>query len=184
MAPDEFHYIICDTARRVTDADKNTLARLGVRDRSLADQGEIGIARVKWHRDRGHRPLFDFAEDGEPAFIQRVASWGNATFDLVAWSPTKPDRWALLTGLGTVLGEPNIERAAFHGTPIHVWRRPVDFLANDFEGTVLLDPTCGWAKLSGLRLIAEDVAHGDQISRDWLPGHLRIPEIVVERRAA
>lgn len=182
MTGDALHILICDAARRVTDADKDTLARLGVHDRSLAGQGEIGVANVVL--GHGQVPYFEFDDGGTTAFIQRAASWENITFDLVAWSPTKPDRWALLTGLGTVLGEPNIELAAFHGTHIDVWRRPVDFLANDFEGTVLLDPTCGWAKLSGLRLIAEDVAHGDQISRDWLPGHLRAPEIVVERRAA
>ena len=34
MAADDLHYIICDAARRVTEADKDTLAGFGVDDRS------------------------------------------------------------------------------------------------------------------------------------------------------
>ena len=181
---DSLHRLICAAARDVTEVDKDTLTRLGVHDRNLAGQGEVGVARVNWHRDRGHRPLFDFAEDGKPAFIQRIAGWGNNTFDLVAWSPIKPDRWALYKNIGWALGEPNIERAAFEGEPVNLWRRPVDFLAHDFTGAVVLDWSAAWAHLSGLTVVGEDADHAREIRKRIRPPFLDLPKIAYARKAA
>ena len=182
MSSDDLHRLIGAAAQDVTEADKDTLTQLGVHDRSLAGQREIGVARVNWHRDR--RPLFDFAEDGERSFVQRVATWGNSTFDLVAWSPTRPDRWALYKNIGWALGEPEIERAAFHNMPLPLWRRPVDFLAHDFTGAVVLDWSAAWAHLSGLTVVGEDADHAREIRKRIRPPFLDLPKIAYARKEA
>ena len=183
MTSDVLHRLIGACARRMTDADKDTLARFGVHDRSLADQGEIGIANVVLGLDQV--PYFDFADGGGTrAFIQRVATWGNSTFDLVAWSPAKPDRWALYRNIGWALGEANIEKAEFEDEPVNLWRRPVDFLAHDFTGAVVLDYSAAWAHLSGLTLVGEDADHAREIRKRIRPPFLDLPRVAYARAAA
>ena len=65
MTGNDLHRLICAIARRMTDPNKDTLARLGVHDRFLADQGEVGVANVILAQDQA--PYFDFDDDGAGA---------------------------------------------------------------------------------------------------------------------
>ena len=105
-------------------------------------------------------------------------------FDIVAWAPTTPDRWALYTGIGWALGEPNIEKATFENEPVKLWRRPVDFLAHDFTGAVVLDWEAARHQLSGLTLAAENLEHGISLRSRLVAPAPKSPRIVLRKDAA
>ena len=58
--------------------------------------------------------------------------------DLLAFSPSYPERWALRTGNATWLGA--VEPQFLMPEPVPIWRTPLHWLANDCRGLVLLSP--------------------------------------------
>ena len=75
LKPEE---LICTCAQKVTDADLAALEQLGVRDRGLAEQGKVGVARNVYHH--GSVPLSGLTLVGEDAdHARRISTPGSLT---------------------------------------------------------------------------------------------------------
>lgn len=101
-----------------------------------AEQHTIGVAKVRAHSDG----LFDYADDGLPAFIVAVVDpdrdLGDAgIFDLVAFSPDEPARWWGRTGAAFALGDHLLEM----GDPVRVVATPLDWLTAEGDALCILD---------------------------------------------
>jgi hypothetical protein len=87
--------------------------------------------------------------------------------DLVAWLPADPWRWWVRRGAVPVLGEAEIERAAFLDAPLYLFGTPHDWLFNHGKGGYW--PSCcvlDWTidprvTFSGVRIMA----HGEAVAR-------------------
>jgi len=108
--------------------------------------GPIGCARIKTH-DGG---LFEFDEDGERVFVMPVTEDGpyGDVIDVLAFRPCDPNTFWLHQGIATILaGEIEAEG------PVRIFSTPLDWLAANGAGLVILD----WTGASNLlRFLAED----------------------------
>jgi hypothetical protein len=68
------------------------------------------------------------------AVILSVADRTGALADVVAWLPSDPARWWVRTGAMPVLGEAEIDRAAFLDAPLYLFGTPSDWLFNHGKG--------------------------------------------------
>jgi antitoxin (DNA-binding transcriptional repressor) of toxin-antitoxin stability system len=103
----------------------------------------------------------------QDAAILGVADRTGAIADIVAWRPDDPWRWWVRTGAVPVLGEAEIERAAFHDAPLWLFATPSDWLFNhDRRGYWPAACVLDWAVdpcviFRGIRI----TAHGETVAR-------------------
>lgn len=88
--------------------------------------------------------------------------------DFVIFDPAEPSKWRTKYGQATMLGEEAAREARLGGTPLPVYRTPLAWLHAAGTGVVVLNPLAfGVAMLgdSRLRLVPEDVEHGEEMDR-------------------
>jgi hypothetical protein len=128
--------------------------------------------------------LFQIDDAGSWAVLQAVAPDGENLVDLIAWRPTRPDRWCFLRGHGEALGERQLELRFDLSQPVKVYSTPLDWYRADGSGLCILKRTWEVAqRLLGCEatVIADDVDLGD-----WLDRELRYrpaPTVLVEESA-
>lgn len=168
----------------VTTADRR---QLGL-DRHTALTGDAQIAKTRARIDHG---LFVPDADGVAMFVVPVFDWpalhGGGIVDFVAWEPEQPDHWFLRHGWAEALGVWHSFGGA-EPVDVRVHRRPLDWLRADGNGICLLatDPLQQGAILRMLHaIVAEDMAHRDQIAR-VMRKPFELPRVTVApaRRAA
>jgi hypothetical protein len=116
---------------------------------------------------------FDVRQDGTyqlsetgPGAIIMVVMEHNDLADLLAWRLLEPGRWWLRRGLGVFLGEEAVGRAAFLHEPLAVYRSPLSWLRGGCDGAVVLDWRFAQSMLLEVsEIVAEDLAHGEEIER-------------------
>ncbi len=89
--------------------------------------------------------------------------------DLVAVDIDHPDRFWRCRGEALVLGNAYLEIAGQEGAPVPVYRNPLTWFRAAGDGIVVLD--WDWARemLTGLDLVAEDLALGEQLEAALKP---------------
>jgi hypothetical protein len=135
--------------------------------------GGVGVARIAEHRGG----IYDLDEAGVPALIFAVwdgpicdaedrFSYPSPLIDLAAWRPGAPDA-PLLTrrDVGTVLGVVAILGARLARQPLRVFGNPVRWAAagGDAVGIVVIDWSAHGDLLDVDTIVAEDIAHGEEI---------------------
>ena len=153
--------------------------------RRLLDRG-CDVRAV--HQDVGALPIvpvegmrWEPAGSGGPRHLVFPVRDDGVLLDLVAWLPSEPPR--RLTGRGWCIGSP------FLGETIRVARDPLQWLQSPGGALVMLDPSLAWSRLRHApALVAEDVAHGDELQRlmqppRW-PGQVLVPTTMHARAAA
>ena len=145
--------------------------------------GPLGVAKIETLAPG----LFDFAEEGRPAYIQPVLVGGEFTpiCDLIAWRPDDPAKWWTSYGSGIPLGVAQLDRGELLGEPLAIRRTPLSWLVAGGMGVVV---TCWSMTLPILRsvpiLIAEDDPHAEELYARFRAGAGRIPEIRVWNQQA
>ncbi len=105
--------------------------------------------------------------------------------DLVAWYPKAPARWWLRRNIAVLLGEIEIVHAEVYGEAIQVHKAPLDWLKAGGDGIVILaDPADAFPYLRGIKIVAEDVAHGMELERCLRPPEPALPHIFVRQAVA
>jgi hypothetical protein len=89
--------------------------------------------------------------------------------DLVACALSTPSRcWRRRGEPAVLLGGQHLEEAAREGAPLHVFRKPLDWLRSGCQGVVLINRTGLRSAFLGInRLEAEDLEHGKALHA-WL----------------
>jgi hypothetical protein len=124
---------------------------------------------------RVEQPLSPEAADPEFALLE------GPIVDLVAFSVRFPDRWATRCGNATWLG--CVEAQYMGPDAVPVWRRPLDWLANDCRGLVLLtrDRRERYRVLTWLdTILAEDEDHAADL-RELLAQPWPAPPVLVRQ---
>ena len=133
--------------------------------------GMPGFAGIK-PTDEGR---FEFAEDGLATVIvpaydtipgnldASAARHIEHLVDLVAVEVDHPDRFWRRRCEALVLGNAYLEIAGQEGEPVSVFKTPLSWLCSGGDGIVVLD--WDWARevLTGLDLVAEDLALGERL---------------------
>lgn len=130
-------------------------------------------------------PWFNFDPGGvEAAVVEARAADDLTVVDLVAWVPSKPERWFRAVGGAPALGIASAANPATYacGQPLQLYRSPEDWVVARCCGGVLLDLDAGvdWLVSVPLaRTIAvRDDEHARQIDgarrRLGLPRHQRL----------
>ena len=155
------------------------LGKMGVsRLAMLQYPGPIGVATIEIHPPG----IFDFAEEGNRAFIQPVLSGPQYSeiIDLVAWFPRRPDRWWTLMYLACPLGIEQLDFAEFEQKPAVLRRTPLSWLVAGGEGTCILDWQVSALQLRQIpTLICEDEEHARIARQQLTMPRPRCPEIRV-----
>lgn len=138
---------------------------------------------------------FEFADDGERAFVLPVYGAGETFLDMVAfvlpgldqgagaeslmgWVGAAPLHMARLEGVALFLGEHVLDNPAtfFAGQPCRVYRSPLGWLRASGAGVVVLDHANAWWRLIDLPgpLCGEDVEHAKALLRIATPRVCRV----------
>lgn len=124
---------------------------------------------------------FEFSDNGEPAIILPCFNTipGNVVasarghvehlVDLVAVNVEQHDHFARRRGDALVLGNAYLEIAAQEGAPVPVFRNPLSWFQAGGDGVVVLDWEYARELLTGLDLIAENLALGEQLEAALKP---------------
>ena len=112
---------------------------LGVSRRTLwTGPAAFGFGMIEENGD-----LYQPRPDGFPAVIQPVAEIKSGLLtgivDLIAWWTDNPAQWWTRRGIAPILGYESVERAAHYGEPLALHATPLDWLAANRQGTVILD---------------------------------------------
>jgi hypothetical protein len=74
--------------------------------------------------------LFQPDEGGREVFLAEVQiGFAGHTADLVAWAPSKPERWRLRTGTATLLGAEAVAIESLDDGPLHLDPHPAAWIA-------------------------------------------------------
>ena len=155
----------------------NDGARDWLRDQGVADvamlmyPGPLGVGRIQTHRDG----LFEFNDDGVKAFVMPVNVAGRYSdiVDTLAFRPADPATWWLHQGATSILG--NVE-ALDPDRPARIYPAPLDWLAADGAGLVVLDQL-GAAPL--LRMLTEEDGPGVLFGRDAYNDVLELERLLI-----
>ena len=109
---------------------------------------------------------------------------GEVVADLLAFQPSRPDRWWLRLGVAAYLGGDALGDAVMD-EPVRVFRTPLAWLraGAPADGLVVLDHDIASRELAYHHVVAEDLAHGLELDR-LLTIPARRPQIRVPRKAA
>jgi hypothetical protein len=121
---------------------------------------------------------------GQPAIIVPVADDGRI-FDLAA-TGLAARRTATRTGLASILGQDALEHALVHGTTLHLFQDPIEWLQHRCPGAVVVDWRAAPFALADLPAIAcTTELLATQVDKA-LRQPLRVPPLFVreDRRAA
>lgn len=164
----------------------------GVAQSTLLDvRCDLRVARVRF-LPAGR---FEFADDGERAFVLPAYGAGETFIDMVAfalpaldpcasvaeraaWVAAAPLRIGSLEGVALFLGEHVLDNPAtfFAGQPCRVYRSPLRWLQAGGAGVVVLDHANAWWRLIDLPgpLCGEDVEHAKALLRIATPRVCRV----------
>ena len=137
---------------RVAMADFAKLAACGITEAEA--RGQLRAARIA----PVGANLFDFTDDGRAAFVMRVRQGpiGN-TIDLVAWAPSRPERWRLRSGTALLLGA-NAASIDSLDDELHVAPHPAAWLAMRQAGVTNSVCLLDWSR-SAARLALAAAQH-------------------------
>ena len=123
-------------------------------------------------------------QDGFPAWIIPCMDQGE-TCDLLAFTSNEPGRWWTRLGEGAFVGGDALGDAVMD-EPVRVFRTPLSWLraGAPSDGLVVVDVDHKLARrvLADYPIIAEDIAHGDELERELTV--VQRPRISVPRKAA
>ena len=164
------------------------LKAAGISTTALIRCGSIRTANVRFGRERGLAPYFEFAGDGQ--FCWLIGAYEvDYLIDVVAWRPDKPERFSRLTrkawgiGIDRALSPNRISDNPDRLPPARVYRTPLSWLQGGADGIVILDPERARAELWHVdQLAAADQHHGHQLKqlmkRPAWSGQVLIPKQV------
>jgi len=137
--------------------------------------GHFGPARVRFHGD-----LYEPDPDGKEVFLIGVSEHPDELIiDIVAFQPSKPNKWWLRLGNAVVLGLHDARLALFEEKPVFVHATPLDWLRNDCRGCVVLDWKADLLSyLPGDRILATDHATTGRLEQAFRR-HIHIPQVRV-----
>ena len=169
------------------------LERQGVTHPARLKAGNVGVVEIETTTEGFYQP----APGGRHAFIQPVYGAVRppevpimdpadpTPIDLIAWCPKAPARWWLRRGVAILLGEIEAVHGEVYGEPIRVYRTPLDWLRAGGAGIVILaNPADAFPYLRGIKIVAEDVAHGLELERCLRPPEPELPRILIEQDVA
>lgn len=169
-------------ARNALDIRYQTwLREHGVSDSAIMGwPGPMGCSCIETHP----MGMFDFSETGYRAFIQPILS-GPDIIDLVAWFPSRPERWWTRRYSGNPLGIDQLDRAEIEGEPVLLHRTPLDRLRADGDGVVALDWKMTANQLRNIPvIITGDPDFGHEVRQRLTQPNMPCPEIRVLAREA
>lgn len=181
-------------AARMGWAQVKRLLELGVPGAFLAQltgAGDVAAARVSL----ANRGAYFEVPGPDARLLLAVRDGFGTLVDLVAFSTSDPDDWALRCGLGAMLGTWTLEeaqrRVCAHGyAQLRIFATPLAWLLGGGEGVCVLDWNAGLAEL---RLLGETVTLrcdrgvGERLEALLRRGGVpRVKEVApaIERRAA
>ena len=97
--------------------------------------------------------------DGLTHIVQPVIE-GGGLVDLVAWRSAAPTRWALATGLGSLLNADMAFASRWDGDRLSLLSTPLEWLRHGGDGAVVLDwdaPDLDWLRLFSTIDCASDI---------------------------
>ena len=154
-------------ADRVHGRHLGLLAKAGVPRRALFDfergiGGRFGLHPITTFRDG----TFELAVAGDNAVVVGADLLDDGVEDLIAWYPTRPDKWWRRLGFARLLNEHGVLRAMGCRKPLALWRSPFHWLRMGCEGVTVLDWPLALPLLRGVsEVVAEDVDHGREVER-------------------
>ena len=137
-----------------------------------------GFARVARHGGR----YFDFDDSGRWCCILPEL-FCEEIVDLIAFSFANPARFATLCGMATMLGQEQIERAAFVQGEVALWDDPLQWLRSACDGGVVLQVSPPPLLLWGTRIVASSIELADRLEASFTL-NAKPPQIEVRQRHA
>lgn len=139
--PDLFAEFAPSNGRLTRKYFEHLVDRLGVDPSCIWGVGPSFIGVESVHKIE--RKYYQPDENGRPCYICPVGRHVDGVWetidDLVAWTPSQPDRWYLRTGNGVMLNPDEPERCRIHHEPIELHETPLDWLRAAGRGAVVLD---------------------------------------------
>ncbi len=132
------------------------------------------------------RRRFEFAADGQRAFVIAVRDAGSDVIDCVAWPVGAPEEWARLYGRAFCLNPALLAPlAGAMDLAIRAYRHPQSWLAGHGRGICILDPPAAWHQLASVNtILAEDLEHGSEIEKMLRPPRPHTRVFLSSRQAA
>lgn len=165
IEPAEYVDAFFEHTRPLTDADRAALAPRGVEARAIEGDpfhplAPIRAAIVLFTPD-GTGFIFD--EWGEPAFNAAEINEAGDLVDIVAF--TLDGSFASWLGRAAILGERSMFAPRIRAPALGVFRDPIEWLANQRAGVVILDPKRARWVLAETSAFVLDVLFGHQLKR-------------------
>ncbi len=180
--------LLAEFAEQAATATRRDDAMLDGVDHGFLWSGpsRYAVSPIETSRDGTYEP----AESGELAIIVPLAPldfWhvDNDPMDLVAFRPSRPEKWWLRLGVGQLLNPDAVLRAEITRQPIEVWSTPLRWLQSGGRGIVIVDWRANLRfHLGGVaRIVPDSAALGDLIGRRCRNFGTRTPEIAARRAA-
>ncbi len=124
--------------------------------------------------------LYELDPGGEPAWVI-PCFYDNRTVDLLAFKSDEPSRWWLRLGVCAFLGGDALGDVVMD-EPVRAFKTPLTWLraGAPADGLVVLDNEIASRELAYHNIIAEDLAHGEELeSRLTIPA--QHPHVYVQR---
>jgi len=170
--------------RRLDGRYRDRLRQQGVpTEAMLMWPGPIGIAWVETHE----LGIFDFSDAGQLAFVHPIYSggFGSEVIDVAAWLPSDPSRWWTHNYSGWAIGDDQLFAAELQFDPILLHPCPLNWLAANGVGVVVMDWIMSGAALRSIQaIVVEDQEFGLEVERRLTMPVQHCPEIRVRRAAA
>ena len=159
------------------------------------EKAEIDLTRLCWEFGRRLNPVMKakvtFLDNGNFEFSDALKDPGESVtayifFDLLAeaheifaWRP-KDNRIASLGGRHFALGQQWVDDWDMEGKPLPVFREPLEWLAANRRGIVIVDQEAARWNLIGRKLGARSIEHGEALARSMA---LPAPSVLVARQS-
>jgi hypothetical protein len=147
---------LCDLWLKLPGVDPVALDRYGVAFKAVQKVGGIRQGKRGWLLPVYVDPPSIFRTVGDPVLE-----------DVVAFDPARPSRYRTIYGAAVMLGEAAFEEARLYRLPLPIFKTPMGWLQAAGAGCCPLDAGAFARQMLGcdLRLVAEDVAHGEDLQR-------------------